>query len=84
MSITPERLAVIRALGEDEFRDVLVMDDAVEDLLSEVDDLRGTVSMLGLILLSARNEISAVSLPDLATLSNAVAGVERIVRGWQA
>jgi hypothetical protein len=42
--MSTEREAQIRALGDDEFRDVLVMDDAVDDLLREIDRLRALLA----------------------------------------
>ncbi|MFC1409198.1 hypothetical protein ACEZCY_11115 [Streptacidiphilus sp. N1-12] len=84
MTITPQRLAAIRVLGDDEFRDVLVMDDAVEDLLAEVDDLRDTVRRLALVLRGLHNRRSGRSVPIMADLGYAADEAEGIVRGWQA
>ena len=84
MSIAPERLAAIRALGEDEFRDVLVMDDAVEDLLNEVDDLRGTVRRLAQVLRGLHDRRNGPARPLLADLGYAADEAEGIVRGWGA
>jgi len=83
MSITPERLAAIRALGGDEFRDVLVMDDAVEELLCEVDELRGVARWLGQVLRSAQDRLDQGAPPDLDYLRLTVTAIEGIVRGWQ-
>lgn len=50
MSLSPERLAEIRALGDDELRTVIDSDQAIDDLLTELDrvreSLRGQVAVL--------------------------------------
>ena len=84
MSIASERLAAIRVLSEDEFRDVLVMDDAVEDLLNEVDDLRSTVRRLAQVLRGLHNRRTGPARPLLADLGYVADEAEGIVGGWQA
>jgi hypothetical protein len=84
MTLTPERLAAIRVLGEDEFRDFVVMDNAVEDLLSEVDSLRTVVRSLAVFLHDTQERANRGATPNLANLHLATVAVEEIVRRWQA
>ncbi|MFC1410960.1 hypothetical protein ACEZCY_15395 [Streptacidiphilus sp. N1-12] len=84
MTTTPQRLDAIRVLGDDEFRDVLVMDDAVENLLGEVDTLRAVVRSLAVLLRSTRDRVNQGRAPDVAGLHCALSATEEIVRGWQA
>jgi hypothetical protein len=84
MTITPERLAAIRVLGEDEFRDFVVMDDAVVDLLSEVDSLRTVVRSLAVFLRDTQERAGWGAMPNVANLHFATLATEEIVRRWQA
>jgi hypothetical protein len=84
MSIAPERLAAIRVLGEDEFRDFVVIDDAVDDLLSEVDSLRTVVRSLAVFLHNTQERASRGATPNVANLHFATLATEEIVRRWQA
>ena len=84
MSITPERLAAIRVLGDDEFRDVLVMDDAVEELLAEVDDLRSELLRMAQVLRRRHDRRNGPARPILADIGYLADELEGIVRGWRA
>ena len=84
MTIAPERLAVIRALGDDEFRDVLVMDDAVEELLNEVDSLRVLVRSLTGYLRAVHDHLDLGAAVRAVGLDAMASAAEDVVRGWQA
>jgi hypothetical protein len=84
MSLTPERLAAIRVLGEDEFRDFVVMDDAVVDLLSEVDELRTVVRLLAMYLHGTHESVKRGPITNTANLAFATAAAEEIVRRWES
>jgi hypothetical protein len=84
MTITPERLAAIRVLGEDEFRDFVDMDDAVEDLLSEVDSLRTVVRSLAVFLRDTQERANRGATPNAANLHFTTLATEEIIRRWQA
>jgi hypothetical protein len=84
MKLTPERLAFIRALSGDEFRDFVVMDDAVEDLLSEVDGLRTVVRSLAVLLRGTCDTLILGGRPNIANLHRAAVAADEIAGGAEA
>ncbi|MFC6595214.1 hypothetical protein [Kitasatospora paranensis] len=74
MSLTPERLAQILALGDDELRTDGDTMDAIEDLLTEVDNLRASLLSLSVLLNNTAYTVEAGRTTDAAALRHA-AGV---------
>jgi hypothetical protein len=73
MTITPERLARIRALGDDELRTVIECDGAIDELLWEVDSLRSVVLSLTSLLRSTQEIVNLGGRPDADLLGKAAA-----------
>jgi hypothetical protein len=73
MTITPERLARIRGLGDDELRTVIECDGAIDDLLWEVDSLRSMVLSLTSLLRSTQEIVNIGGRPDSDLLGKAAA-----------
>jgi hypothetical protein len=81
MSLSPERLAQIRAMSDDEMRDFVQADAAVDDLLREVDDLRDTVRSLAVLLSATADLIMLGRTPDVVALCRAADRAYEIAGG---
>jgi hypothetical protein len=68
MSLSAERLAAIRAMGEDEFRTLIESDMAVDNLLAEVDRLRSAFGSMAVLLRSVADRIDGGVTPDPCVL----------------
>lgn len=84
MSLTPERLRAIRALGEDEFRTTFDLDDAVADLLGEVDRLRAALRSCAVLLDGIGDRIVLGGTPDLPNLRHAARAAHDLAEGRAA
>lgn len=81
MTITPERLAAIRLMPDDEFAGCCELNDAVDDLLSEVDNLRTAVRALAVLLRGTCETLEAGGRPDLANFRFAAVAADAIAGG---
>jgi len=81
MSLTPERLREIRALGDDEFRTTFDLDTAVDDLLGEVDGLRTALRSCSVLLDAIGDRIALGGTPDLPNLRHAARTAHDIAEG---
>lgn len=81
MSLTPERLRAIRALGDDEFRTTFDLDTAVDDLLGEVDHLRAALRSCVALLDAIGDRIALGGTPDLKNLRQAARAAYDIAEG---
>lgn len=68
MSLNPERLAQIYAMSDDELRDFVQADAAVDDLLREVENLRTAVRSLANLARTTADLLAMGEAPDLANL----------------
>jgi hypothetical protein len=81
MNLTRERLREIRALGDDEFRTTFDLDNAVDDLLGEVDRLRAALRSCGALLDAIGDRIALGGTPDLKNLRQAAQTAHDISEG---
>ncbi|MHA6762014.1 hypothetical protein [Streptacidiphilus sp. PAMC 29251] len=81
MSIAPERLAAIRLMPDDEFAGSCELNDAVEDLLGEVDNLRSAVRALAVLLRGTCETLELGGRPNLVNFRFAALAADAIAGG---
>jgi hypothetical protein len=81
MTIAPERLAAIRLLPQDEFAGCCELNDAVDDLLGEVDELRTVVRSLTVLLRGTCDTLILGGRPNIADLHRAALAADEVAGG---